>query len=81
MMPKNHFDNQYKYYDSVRNSSSIISSDPQALFYNQEKKYKIEKHIKILELTFEQLYESEFEKEEHHPFPIEKHTFGLDYMV
>ena len=24
MMPKNHFDNQHNYYDSVRNSSSII---------------------------------------------------------
>ena len=80
MMPKNHLDNQHNYYDSVRNSSSIISSDPRAL-YNQKKKYKIEKYIKILELTFEQLYESEFEKEEHNLFPSKKHTFGLDYMV
>ena len=43
MMPKNHFDTQYNYYDSVQNSTSIISSDPWALFHNQEQKYKVEK--------------------------------------
>ena len=79
MMPKNHFDNQHNYYDSVRNSSSIRSSDPRALFYNQKKKFKIEKHIKILELTFEQLYESEFEKEEHNLFPSK--NIPLDWII
>ena len=79
MMPKNHFDNQHNYCNSVWNSSSITSSDPWALFYNQEKKYKIEKYIKILELTFEQLYESIFEKEKHNLFPSK--NIPLDWII
>ena len=82
MMPKNHFDTQYNYYDSVQNSTSIISSDPRALFYNQEQKYKIKKYIKVLELTFEQLYESKFEKEEHNLFHRKTYlSIGLYAMI
>ena len=40
---------------------------------------KIEKYIKILELTFEQLYESEFEKEEHNFF-LSK-NIPLDWII
>ena len=79
MMPRNHFELQYDYYDSVRNSTSLISSDPRALFHNQEQKFKVEKYIKVLELTFEQLYESEFEKEEHNLFPSK--NIPLDWII
>ena len=79
MMPRNHFETQYDYYDSVRNSTSLISSDPRALFHNQEQKFKVEKYIKVLELTFEQLYESEFEKEEHNLFPSK--NIPLDWII
>ena len=44
-----------------------------------KKKNKIEKYIKILELTFEQLYESEFEKEEHNLF-LSK-NIPLDWII
>ena len=79
MMSKNHFDNQYNYYDSVWNSSSITSSDPRALFYNQEKKYKIEKYIRVLEFTFEELYVSKFEKAERNLFPLK--NIPLDWII
>ena len=60
----------------------LRSSDPRTLFYNQEKEYKIEKYIKILELTFQQLYESKFEKEEHNLFPSKTYLWtGLYGMI
>ena len=69
MMPKNHFQDYFKYYDLVSNSSSSTSTDPCTLFHSKEKKYQIKKYMKVLEITRDQLYECKFEKEEHNFFP------------
>ena len=48
-------------------------------FIIKKKNTKSKKYIKILELTFEQLYESEFQKEEHNLFPSK--NIPLDWII
>ena len=68
MMPKNHFQENYQYFDSVRNISQL-SRDLQTQFYNKEKLNKVEIYFKTLQIIHKFLYDEELEHEECNLFP------------
>ena len=49
MTPKNHFQEKYWYYDSIKNINPL-SRDLQTQFYNKEKLNKVETYFKTLEM-------------------------------
>ena len=78
MMPKNHFQQAYTYYDSIRNSKPT-SRDLRTIYYNKDKKNKVEMFLKMLEMTHDHLYASKFENEELNLFPTR--NIPLDWIV
>ena len=61
MMPKNHYEEKYWYYDTVKNVSPL-PRDIWTQFYNKEKLNKVQIYFKSLEMTHQFLYDEEFEQ-------------------
>ena len=78
MMPKNHFEGNYRYYDAIKNTSPL-PRDLQTQFYNKEKLNKVKIYFKSLEVTHQFLYDEEFEREEYNLFPSK--NIPLDWII